>query len=167
VIPSGSTSSACRRWCWVAGGRRPGGTHGLGTVSVEGVAGGWGIDREHHSTRTMATLSTVNPHRCGVVHANGESGECGSISPNGLAVRRQSQTEAMQYLDERYLQTRIEAVHHRTARAGKGGLSGRMILLVELESDSVSWLGSNVAGRERENTSTTHDDTVVRTSGGG
>jgi len=148
VIPSGSTSSACRRWCWVAGGRRPGGTHGLGTVSVEGVAGGWGIDREHHSTRTMATLSTVNPHRCGVVHANGESGECGSISPNGL-------------------ETRIEAVHHRTARAGKGGLSGRMILLVELESDSVSWLGSNVAGRERENTSTTHDDTVVRTSGGG
>jgi len=147
VIPSSSTSSASRCWGWIADGSGAGGTHGLRAEGIESVPGGGGIDGEHHSTGTVATLLTVNPNRCGVIDANRESWERGSISTN-------------------WLESRVEAVHHRAARAGEGGLSGRMVFLVELKSDGVSWLGSDVTGRERENTSTTHDDTVVGTSGG-
>ena len=63
-------------------------------------------------------------------------------------------------------QSRVEAVRHRAARAGEGGLSGRMVFHVELKSDGVSWLGSDVAGRECEKAGTTHDDTVICASGG-
>lgn len=147
-----SSSSACRCWGWIAssGGRTTGrrsGTHGLGSVSVEGVPSGGGIDREHHSARTVATLSTVNPNRTCVVHRNGESGEGGGIGTNRF-------------------ESRIEAVHHRTARTGEGGLGSRMVFLVELEGDGVSRLGNDGAGLERENTSTTDDDAMVRPRGG-
>lgn len=94
MIPSGSTSSASCCWSWIANGRGAGGAHGLRAEGIEGVPGGGGIDGEYHSTCTVATLLTVNPNRCGVVDADRESGECGSISANWLAGRRQSQTKA-------------------------------------------------------------------------
>lgn len=91
VNPSGSTSAG-RCWGWIASSRGRttggGGTHSLGFESVEGVSSGGSVDREHHSAGTMATLSTVDPNWSRVVHTNGESGEGGGISTNGLAGRK-------------------------------------------------------------------------------
>jgi len=42
-----------------------------------------------------------------------------------------------------------------------------MVFLMELEGDGISWLGDEVVGLERENASTTNNDTMVRTSGDG
>lgn len=41
-----------------------------------------------------------------------------------------------------------------------------MVFLMELKSDSVSRLGNNGTGLEGKNTGATHNDTVIRTSGG-
>ena len=68
-------------------------------------------------------------------------------------------------LEESYLQSRIEAIRHGTARTGKSGLGGGMILHMELESDGISGLSSNGVRLERKNTGATYDNTMVRSRG--
>jgi len=147
---SGSTSTGLC-WGWIAG---PGGvttrrrgSHGLSFESVEGVTTGGGIDREHHSAGTVTTLGTVNPHWGRGIHTDGVSGEGGGIGTNGL-------------------EPRIKAISHGTTRSGEGRLSSGVVLLMELEGDSVSRLGSDCVRLECENASTANDNTVVRTTGG-
>ena len=69
-------------------------------------------------------------------------------------------------LKKDYSQPRVEAVCHRTAWAGECGLGGRMVLLMEFEGDGVTRLSGDGVGLECEDTSATHDDTVVSAGGG-
>ena len=66
----------------------------------------------------------------------------------------------------RHSQSRIEATRHRGTRTGESGLSCGVVLHMELKGNAVSWLGSDGVGLERENASTTDDNTVIRTGGG-
>jgi hypothetical protein len=67
---------------------------------------------------------------------------------------------------EQYLQSRSEATRHGTARTGKGRLSSRVVLRVELESDGVSGLSNNGVGLECE-AATADKDAVICASGSG
>lgn len=90
-----------------------------------------------------------------------------ALSPTGLLQENRESDRSGPDLEEGYSQSGIEAVDHRLARIAKGGLGSGVVLLMELESDSVSRLSSNAVGREGEKTGTADDNTMVRTSGGG
>ena len=114
----------------------------------------------------MVGLSTVNPDRLCVIHGNGESGEVCNTIANGFTGEGNVSSNRP-ILREGYSQSRIETTGQRLARIGEGRLSSGMVFLVELEGDSVSWLGDEVVGLERENTSTANDNTVICASGSG
>ena len=163
-------AAVCR--CWgrstTSGGRweQGRGTHGLSTESLEGVGPGRiSVDGEHHSAGTVVGLSTVNPNCLGIIHGDGESGEVCNAIANGFAGREGKVSWKRPLLRDSYSQSRSEASVQGLAWIGEGGLSGSMVLLMELEGDGVSWLSDNGVGLEREIVRATNDNTVV--SGGG
>jgi len=157
------------RGCTAGGsGGREGSSAGAGSGGVEGEcfclegfegvgAGLDGVDAEDHAALAVGDgggLCAVGPEGGGVVDLDGHCRESGSVSGDGHESRVEASGSG-------------GADGERCAGISKGTLSDGMVLLVELEGDSVSDLGSDIGGGVSERAVVADDDEVVSGHGGG